>query len=587
MAEVLELTVGGEQEKALDAELDLVPELKLLLLRIMAKALHYRAAAWSCFALGSSMSAINFYLAVDQGQPAQACFVFAYLFFSIAIVVSLRPAVTGDSDDVNETRQLIIPKAEASSLKRWNFRLLVFSSAFLYLGPSKFVAGVLGSSCVGKCCSSDLTKCNPDGSMTAFARLTKVRNGMYFLSHGPTTLAAWPQALKAAAMRVSSKVLALRRTVTSDEWDAHVVPQTPELTTKTLPGLSAEFGQGLMEMWLACWSMGLGLFIGIVGVILKGEDVTTLNWFMFVYCTFLPLLIAQGVAGTSSNCDAIQTALNDKRGEAKTDVATDAKLQVLERHLDRQNRKVGLGFVPGGKVLNKTSLKTIFAAMIGFLSTALPLILNVIEPTAVHGSAGCSPTALEVGVVKSTFLNASWSYDNVTIGSVLRLKTDDDHNRDAVDAPSLSLLNPCTSDTDCQLNGACVPGSGACMCHAGWTGADCGLLDLQPSASTDFPGLAYGKPPSSSSDGGSGGGGLATWGGSVVVDPKDPKKFHLFAAEMSLGCGLNSWYRNSVIVHATAPSPLGPFVRQEQVLNACLPTLLFLVLFLIIASCRC
>ena len=52
------------------------------------------------------------------------------------------------------------------------------------------------------------------------------------------------------------------------------------------------------------------------------------------------------------------------------------------------------------------------------------------------------------------------------------------------------------------------------------------------------------------------------------------KKFHLFAAEMSLACacGLNSWYpdwwyRNSAIIHATVPSPLGSFVHEEQVLH--------------------
>lgn len=128
----------------------------------------------------------------------------------------------------------------------------------------------------------------------------------------------------------------------------------------------------------------------------------------------------------------------------------------------------------------------------------------------------------------------------------------------------------CATEADCQLNGACVPAEGAgtvatasgargtCECHAGWTGRDCGLLDVLPSAEADFPGLAYGVPPSSSGEGG-----LAAWGGSIVADPQRKGKFHVFAAEMSLGCGLNSWYRNSRIIHGTAASPLGPFVREE------------------------
>ena len=119
----------------------------------------------------------------------------------------------------------------------------------------------------------------------------------------------------------------------------------------------------------------------------------------------------------------------------------------------------------------------------------------------------------------------------------------------------------CADDACCQLNGECTAGS--CHCHAGWRGPDCGLLDLLPSADADSPGLAYGAPPSSS-----GSGGLSSWGGSIVADPDTSSLYHLFAAEMTLGCGLNSWYPNSAIVRATSSSPLGPFVRREEVLGA-------------------
>jgi hypothetical protein len=37
---------------------------------------------------------------------------------------------------------------------------------------------------------------------------------------------------------------------------------------------------------------------------------------------------------------------------------------------------------------------------------------------------------------------------------------------------------------------------------------------------------------------------------------------------MTLGCGLNAWYRNSAIIHATSASPLGPFDRKEQVIGS-------------------
>ena len=35
----------------------------------------------------------------------------------------------------------------------------------------------------------------------------------------------------------------------------------------------------------------------------------------------------------------------------------------------------------------------------------------------------------------------------------------------------------CTSELDCQLNGACV--QGACVCDKGWRGTDCGTLNLE------------------------------------------------------------------------------------------------------------
>lgn len=100
--------------------------------------------------------------------------------------------------------------------------------------------------------------------------------------------------------------------------------------------------------------------------------------------------------------------------------------------------------------------------------------------------------------------------------------------------------------------------NGTCKCRAGWTGETCGLLDLDDMAPNAPP--AYGQIPSASTTG------VSTWGGSVIHDPNDPHVWHMFAAEMALGCGLNAWGRNSVIVHATSTDPMGPYVRQKELL---------------------
>lgn len=47
-------------------------------------------------------------------------------------------------------------------------------------------------------------------------------------------------------------------------------------------------------------------------------------------------------------------------------------------------------------------------------------------------------------------------------------------------------------------------------------------------------------------------------GGSIIQD--EAGKFHMFAAEMSNGCGLNTWTTNSIIVSATSDMPEGPYV---------------------------
>ena len=90
--------------------------------------------------------------------------------------------------------------------------------------------------------------------------------------------------------------------------------------------------------------------------------------------------------------------------------------------------------------------------------------------------------------------------------------------------------------------------NGTCKCRTGWVGETCGLLDLDDMAANALP--AYGTIPSASTEG------LSTWGGSVIRDPSEPNVRHMFAAEMALGCGLNAWGRNSVIVHAMATDPM-------------------------------
>ena len=39
--------------------------------------------------------------------------------------------------------------------------------------------------------------------------------------------------------------------------------------------------------------------------------------------------------------------------------------------------------------------------------------------------------------------------------------------------------------------------------------------------------------------------------------------YHLYVSEMTQGCGLIDWMTNTQVVHATSPSPEGPFVKRD------------------------
>ena len=100
------------------------------------------------------------------------------------------------------------------------------------------------------------------------------------------------------------------------------------------------------------------------------------------------------------------------------------------------------------------------------------------------------------------------------------------------------------------MGGLCV--SQRCVCDAAFTGPTCSRLNLVPA------------PTASLWDRGNA---TASWGGNVVYDAGD-QQWHLFFAELLNHCPLGTWGTNSVVSHATAASPTGPFVKQETLLPA-------------------
>lgn len=107
----------------------------------------------------------------------------------------------------------------------------------------------------------------------------------------------------------------------------------------------------------------------------------------------------------------------------------------------------------------------------------------------------------------------------------------------------LTLLALSSASPACSLNEDLV--NGRCRCDASWTGEDCERLNLLP-ANPEAGLQAHGEL-----------GVFSTWGGSVQRD--EHGKYHMLAAAMEHGCGLNAWRPNSAIGHATSDDPAGPY----------------------------
>eukprot|EP00040_Diaphanoeca_grandis_P016733 m.86708 g.86708 ORF g.86708 m.86708 type:complete len:403 (-) comp25991_c0_seq2:154-1362(-) len=98
----------------------------------------------------------------------------------------------------------------------------------------------------------------------------------------------------------------------------------------------------------------------------------------------------------------------------------------------------------------------------------------------------------------------------------------------------------------CSLNG--VERDGKCVCDVQWSGDDCERLRLLPAKPN------AGFQPNGKLDI------YSSWGSSVVqVDGT----YHMFAAVMQNGCGLDAWRPNSAIGHATSALADGPYELVE------------------------
>jgi hypothetical protein len=202
--------------------------------------------------------------------------------------------------------------------------------------------------------------------------------GMALLLIGATLMAtllvacaSWWHTLKIASALVHEAIHEVIDTIEklhplSKEWDEQVDAKAMLLATETLPQLSDGWGTALGIAASGCLLFGFGCVLNFLNI---GSTENLVNAF---FCVCFAFFLALDVAAASSECDKLMVALNNKRISDRSMEVHD-KLQILEVTLSKLNRGQGLGFTVGGKVLDRTTLRMITAAIGAVVSTALPV----------------------------------------------------------------------------------------------------------------------------------------------------------------------------------------------------------------------
>jgi hypothetical protein len=411
------LVTAGKLHRHLAVDSDAVVSPVLPMIKIATKLLASPLAVWFGVALGVGASAAH--LAEPYTTALNILFVVGVSVGSLLAsltLFSLRRVTRDDGQlrtlGVGTTK---ISTKAATSLGRWHVGLIVLSALMVLLGLKAAVSnGLLGN--------EGLTKSSQfqpgEEELTAQQRLFMSLFGLFIIYVWSLAISTWWLSLKVASVLVSDQVIEVAKLIdkisaTSAEWEALVVPELLTLIKKTLPALSKGWADGLLAISAGCWLYGLSTFTAFI------DDRSALILCLTVFFACLPLFLAWDVASASSDCNTIKKTLNDKRAASKYDLDVDAKLTVMETHLANLSSGAGLGFIVAGKVVDKTTIKTIFVQMFVLLSTVVPLILALQPKAIVAGTNTCAATAAQTALVRATFTNSSCSYAHVSIGSLL------------------------------------------------------------------------------------------------------------------------------------------------------------------------
>jgi len=376
---------------------------------------------------------------------ANVCFMLSYPAMMLALEscrAALRP-LDGFSAKLG-VGTVKISKKESSSLWRWRIGQRVFAVLWFLMG----LMGLFN----GPYWDYPLSKFVP----------TMLVCTQFFTIYPLAFAVFWP-ALRAASavarVQANAVIAKVKRTDPHDESAWAAVEKEALKLNDLMQDLSNGFGMGFLGVTMCMWLWALSFFSNAInGPLMRAQDK-----YMNDYCVGyagepekatmcgnvsestevksngngylrfcivlvpLPLLFAADIAATSSICDELLEQLN--LVAVRAGPALHTKIDWLETRLRRMHHGQGIGFAVGPLIVDRKTLITIGALIGGGMTTVLTVLFALAEePTAVAAASGgsaCDLSLEQVAVIRSFSLNASCSYDNVSIGSVRRLKSDD------------------------------------------------------------------------------------------------------------------------------------------------------------------
>ena len=278
-----------------------------------------------------------------------------------------------------------------------------------------------------------------EGAASPLANRVSAVTFWFYMAGAAPNIYCWVLSLHMACTLIAAKVNAISTTLkqelsnstsmSDEEWQRAVVVPCKAL----VPSMRILTEHWAGEIVRICWFFTCILLsfscahLSQTLQIPLGFKITM--YMSLVLCIYIPIAIAGGPACISTACDDMVELLN---ALTLKDLSMHSRVFPLLMCLKQTNHGQGLGFLVGGFVLDMKALGKITAELVAAVMFLAPVIASYAvdgqaTAAAVQGLDTCGLSAFETQRVQAAMLghNSSCSYENVWLGSVLRLKTDD------------------------------------------------------------------------------------------------------------------------------------------------------------------